>query len=83
MDHIRTLPNIFLAGRSYAPVSWDFSDLGSVCSVQLEDKNGRDRMLVESFEVLQRSHSYEWFRERVASMLDAAAEKDEYEAANR
>lgn len=31
MGHVRTSPDIFEAGVTYAPVAWDFSDLERVC----------------------------------------------------
>ncbi len=35
MSHMETYPDVFRAGETYAPVKWDFSDLGDVCEYYL------------------------------------------------
>lgn len=42
--HLRTYPDIFVAGQTYAPVKWDYSDLAAVCARYLEDESARRRI---------------------------------------
>jgi hypothetical protein len=37
MGHLRTSPDIFVAGETYVPVSWDFADLAETCRRCLAD----------------------------------------------
>ena len=36
VDHVDVKPNIFIAGQTYVPVQWDFSDLADKCRYYLE-----------------------------------------------
>lgn len=49
MNHLETRPNIFLAGRTYAPVQADFSDLAEVCEYYLAHPQERERMVAEAW----------------------------------
>lgn len=44
MGHVRTYPDIFVAGETYAPVSWDYADLAEVCAKYLGDEPARKRI---------------------------------------
>jgi hypothetical protein len=52
MDHVHTWPNIFVAGETYAPVKWDYSDLEAVCARYLADEPARRRIADRAHEVL-------------------------------
>jgi hypothetical protein len=36
VDHVDTNPDVFVAGKTYVPVEWDFSDLAEKCTYYLE-----------------------------------------------
>jgi len=52
MGHVRTYPDIFVAGETYAPVKWDYADLGEVCAKYLEDEPARQRIADRAHAVL-------------------------------
>jgi hypothetical protein len=39
MDHLATAPDIYVAGKTYAPVAWDLSDVVDVCRHYLAHPN--------------------------------------------
>jgi len=44
MGHLRTYPDIFVAGETYAPVKWDYADLAEVCARYLDDEPARRKI---------------------------------------
>ena len=52
MGHVRTEPNIFVAGETYVPVRWDFSDLPEVCARYLADDAARKAITARAYQVL-------------------------------
>lgn len=44
MGHMRTYPNVFVPGVTYAPVAWDFADLAEVCAKYLDDEPARRKI---------------------------------------
>lgn len=54
MDHVETVPNIFVPWETYAPIAWDFSDLGSVLYRLKASPELRQKLVQQSFEVLSK-----------------------------
>jgi hypothetical protein len=52
MSHLRTEPNIFIPGETYAPVKWDYSDLAEVCARYLADDEERNRIITQAYRLL-------------------------------
>jgi hypothetical protein len=52
MSHVRTEPNIFIAGETYVPVRWDYSNLSEVCARYLADDAERNRITSQAYQVL-------------------------------
>lgn len=52
MGHVRTAPDIFVAGQTYAPVRWDYADLEAVCARYLADEPERLRVASRARQVL-------------------------------
>ena len=52
MGHVRTEPNIFVAGETYVPVRWDFSDVPEVCARYLADDAARKAITARAYQVL-------------------------------
>lgn len=55
MSHIRTDPDIFVAGETYMPVNWDMSDFEDKVRLLLADDDLRHRLTANAFGVL---HDY-------------------------
>lgn len=73
MAHLQTTPNIFAAGQTYIPVPWDFEGLDEACERMLANDGDRQAIVTKAYDILIQSHTYDWFKERVASMLQAVA----------
>ena len=52
MGHLRTYPDVFVPGLTYAPVAWDYSDLAEVCAKYLEDDPARTKIAERARAVL-------------------------------
>ncbi|WP_426184363.1 glycosyltransferase [Rhizorhabdus sp. FW153] len=61
MGHIRTAPDLFEAGVTYAPVRWDYADLEEVCSRYLSDEGARIAVVEEGQRRLRESLGPRWF----------------------
>lgn len=51
MSHCETSPDLFVAGETYAPVRWDFSDVRDVVERLLDDEAEQQRLTRNAFEV--------------------------------
>jgi hypothetical protein len=69
MSHIKTSPNIFEPGVTYAPVKWDYSDLNEVCTHYLERPEERLKIVHEARERLLAALSADWFADRFGEFL--------------
>ncbi len=65
MSHIETWPNLFLAGETYVPVAWDYSDLEDACTPLLNDETARLKMAEAARAKLLAAFTPEAFLERV------------------
>ncbi|MBP8233269.1 MAG: glycosyltransferase family 1 protein [Rhizorhabdus sp.] len=74
VGHIRTAPDLFEAGVTYAPVRWDYADLEGVCARYLSDEGARIAIVEEGQRRLRESLGPGWFVERMRVLL-AALEK--------
>ncbi len=70
MSHLRTYPDIFVPGLTYAPVKWDYSDLSEVCARYLEDEPERLRVVARARGVLLEALGEAAFIERFGFVLD-------------
>jgi len=70
MSHLTTLPDLFVAGETYAPVAWDYSDLEEVCSRYLDDEPLRQKIALQARRRLISALSEDWFLERFADVMD-------------
>ena len=52
MSHVRTNPNVFVAGETYVPVAWDFSDLAEKCRYYAEHTEEREAIVERAYSVL-------------------------------
>lgn len=71
MSHIRTAPDLFVAGETYIPVRWDYADLEEACAPFLADEEARRVIVRQAQARLCESLSADWFVARVGDMLDA------------
>ena len=70
MSHVRTYPDIFVPGETYAPVKWDYSDLSEVCARYLDDEPERLRMAARARAVLLEALGEQAFIERFGLLLN-------------
>ncbi len=70
MSHVRTYPDIFVPGETYAPVKWDYSDLSEVCTRYLDDEPERLRMAARARAVLLEALGEQAFIERFGLLLN-------------
>jgi hypothetical protein len=70
MSHLRTYPDVFVRGETYAPVKWDYSDLSEVCARYLEDEPERLRVVTRAREVLLEALGEAAFIERFGLLLN-------------
>ncbi len=69
MAHIRTEPDLFEAGVTYAPVRWDFSDLAEVCAHYLADTEARLRITRNAYERLVKYYRSNAVLDRFRALL--------------
>jgi hypothetical protein len=72
MGHIRTEPDIFVAGETYVPVKWDFSDLAEVCARYLADDAARIAITQRAYQKLSEYYEGFGFAEKLRSILQQA-----------
>jgi len=72
MSHIRTAPDLFVAGETYVPVAWDYSDLEAACAPYLADEGARLAIARRAQRRLIDSLSAGWFTARMADLFAAA-----------
>ncbi|MEE9429082.1 MAG: glycosyltransferase [Paracoccaceae bacterium] len=69
MSHLTTQPDLFVAGETYAPVAWDYSDLEEVCARYLEDEPLRQKVVQQARDRLLYALSQDWFLERFTDVM--------------
>ncbi len=70
MSHIETAPDIFLAGQTYLPCAWDFSDLGDVVERGLGDAALRREMIANAYGLLHAFAAGDRFVTQMAPALE-------------
>ena len=70
MSHIETAPDIFLAGQTYLPCAWDFSDLGDVVERGLADATLRREMIAQAYGLLHAFAAGDRFVTQMAPALE-------------
>lgn len=73
MGHVRTLPDVFIAGETYLPVRWDYADLGEQCRRLLADDARRQAMARRARAALCEALSGPWFVARFGDLLASLA----------
>ena len=69
MGHVRTAPDLFVAGETYVPVAWDYANLEAVCARWLADDAARIAVAARAQARLLDSLTPDWFVARMAEML--------------
>jgi len=69
MSHLTTQPDLFVAGETYVPVAWDYSDLQEVCARYLDDEPLRQKIALQARDRLISSLSQDWFLARFADVM--------------
>ena len=69
MDHVRSLPDLFVAGETYLPVAWDYADLEAVCAPFLKDDRRRIAIARRAQDGLLEALSADWFVDRMAELI--------------
>jgi len=69
MGHLRTAPDIFQPGLTYAPIRWDYSDLEERCAYYLAHPDECRRMTAAAFAVLEGYYLKGGFLASVADIL--------------
>lgn len=72
MAHIRTAPDLFVAGETYVPVAWDYADLETACAPYLADDDARLAIVRRAQARLIEELSEQWFIDRFAALLSGA-----------
>lgn len=67
--HVRSQPDLFVAGETYLPVAWDYSDLEAVCAPMLADDDARIAMARRAQEKLLDALTPEWFSGRMTELI--------------
>jgi len=70
VSHLRTAPDIFVPGETYAPVRWDYSDLLETCQRYLDDEAARVRIATRAYDVLAQRLGPAAFVEIFRTLLD-------------
>ena len=68
-SHIRSQPDLFVAGETYLPVAWDYSDLSDVCAAALADDAGRIAMAGRAQARLLDALRPGWFVDQMADLI--------------
>lgn len=72
MAHIRTAPDLFVAGETYVRVAWDYADLETACAPYLADEDARLAIVRRAQARLIEALSPPWFIDRFAALLSWA-----------
>lgn len=72
MAHIRTAPDLFVAGETYVPAAWDYADLETVCAPFLADESARLAIVRRAQSRLLEALAPQWFVARMAELTGRA-----------
>jgi hypothetical protein len=70
MSHVETAPDIFVAGETYVPVRWDYSDLAERCESYLLNEPARFRIAQRAYTVLAESLRPDGFARTFGALID-------------
>lgn len=70
MSHLVCNPNIFVAGETYVPVAWDFSDLSERLQWVLDNPDEAERIIRNGQETLRRAAIRDGFLNDVREILE-------------
>ena len=57
MDHMKTWPNVFIPGKTYVPLEWDFSNLEEIFQTYIQNHRLRNEIILYSQELYKKSIS--------------------------
>lgn len=77
MGHVRTAPDIFERGVTYAAVKWDYSDLEEVCAYYLANEEIRLQVVQNARQRLLSALRPDWIADRFGDLLAATGTIDE------
>lgn len=69
MAHVKTQPDLFIPGETYAPVAWDYSDLEEVCARYLNNEPLRRKIVQQAQDQLRAALSQDWFLKRFQDVM--------------
>jgi spore maturation protein CgeB len=69
MEHIETKPNIFIAGETYVPINWDFSDLAEKCHYYLQHPDEAERIIKNARRAYLNYFKNQEFVETIAKII--------------
>lgn len=70
MSHIETEPNIFVEGKTYVSVKWDFSDLEEKCRYFLEHPDEAARIVENARQVYTEYFQEKKFIQKIKSLME-------------
>jgi hypothetical protein len=70
VSHLRSHPDVFLPGETYAPVRWDYTDLEEICAHYLDREAERARIAGNAYQVLADYYRSNAFVATLAGVLE-------------
>jgi hypothetical protein len=71
VDHIEVEPNIFIPGKTYVPVKWDYSDLEEKCRYYLEHSDEANEIIQNARQTYQQYFKQNLFVQKIESLIQA------------
>jgi len=70
MEHLDIQPNLFIPGKTYVPVAWDFSDLESKCRYYLEHPKAADEIIQRARQAYLEYFKSKQFITQISQLLE-------------
>jgi len=70
VEHLDTLPNIFISEKTYVPVKWDFSDLKEQCDYYLRNHAERNSIVKNAEREYAKYFQEKLFIRKIGEILD-------------
>lgn len=75
VSHLDTQPDIFIAGETYAPVKWDFSNLAEVVTFYLDNPDECDRLVANARRVYREYFKSNQFVVQICNSIEEAEQR--------
>lgn len=72
MEHIDTEPNIYIAGETYVPIKWDFSDLEEKCQYYLQNPDEAARIIKNARSTYTAYFEQDKFVQTISQLITAS-----------